>query len=314
LYEALFGPLIRRTHPAVVELAGPRPGERVLDVGCGPGSLTVALRRSVGPAGSAHGIDASPEMIEAARRNASKAGLEVGFQVGVAEALPFSDGTFDLVVSQLAIHHLPDDLRPAAFGDMRRVLKPGGRCLIIDFEPPKSGVGHLVVLMNVGGDTISLPLRGAAAEAQCEPCVRPPHVGDVMTVYTGADRVRRDRGDQSIILRKDQQKLYLMCHSSKQYAELRYPVDAGEDPPKNRLPVAKNISRYDFVAPAKTEEGKIQNWPVQTFSATVTNVLRDQQRLRVSVTRSGGAAGTPVLELRKLLNEIEHVGEGWAHL
>jgi len=168
--------------------------------------------------------------------------------------------------------------------------------------------------MNVGGDTISLPGRGAAAEAQCEPCVRPPRVGDVMTVYTGADRVRRDRGDQSIILRKDQQRFYLVCHSSKQYAELRYPVDAVQDPPKNRLPVAKDISRYDFVAPAKTEEGKIQSWPVQTFSATVTNVLRDQQRLRVSVTRSGGAAGTPVLELRKLLNEIEHVGEGWGHL
>ncbi len=156
LYEALFGPLIRRTHPAVVELAGPRPGERVLDVGCGPGSLTVALRRSVGPAGSAHGIDASPEMIEAARRNASRAGVEVGFQVGVAEALPFSDGTFDLVVSQLAIHHLPDDLRPAAFGDMRRVLKPGGRCLIIDFEPPKSGVGHLVARMVLGPEMMRI--------------------------------------------------------------------------------------------------------------------------------------------------------------
>ncbi len=171
-----------------------------------------------------------------------------------------------------------------------------------------------VVLMNVGGDTVSLPSKGASADAPCEPCVRPPHVRDVITVYAGPDRVRRDRGDQSIILRKDQKKLYLVCHSSKQYAELRYPVDAGEDPPRNRLPGAKNLSRYDFVAPGKTEEGMVQSWPVQTFSATVTNVLRDQYRLRVSVTRSGGAAGKPVLELRKLLNEIERVGEGWGHL
>ena len=109
-------------------------------------------------------------------------------------------------------------------------------------------------------------------------------------------------------------KLYLVCQSLKQYAELRYPVDAAQDPPKNRLSDAKDLSRYDFVAPGKTEDGTVRSWPVQTFSATVTNKLRDQYRLRVSVTRSDEVAGTPVLELRKLLNEIERVGEGWGHL
>ncbi len=108
LYEAAFGPLLRRTHPAIVELAASRPGEQVLDVGCGTGSLALAFKRSVGPTGSVHGIDPSPEMIEVARRNASKAGAQVNFQHGLGEAIPFPSGTFDLVVSQLAMHHLPE--------------------------------------------------------------------------------------------------------------------------------------------------------------------------------------------------------------
>jgi len=150
VYEVVFGWLLRRTHGAVVDLAALSAGERVLDVGCGTGSLAVALKVSVGPTGSVHGIDASPEMIEVARHNASKAGVDVDFQVGLGEAIPFPNGTFDLVVSQLAIHHLQDDLKQSAFGEMHRVLKSDGRCLIVDFEPPKSVPGRLVARMVLG--------------------------------------------------------------------------------------------------------------------------------------------------------------------
>jgi ubiquinone/menaquinone biosynthesis C-methylase UbiE len=132
VYDLAFGRFLRRTHGAVVELAALGPGEKVLDVGCGTGSLAVALKVPAGSTGSVHGIDASQEMIEEARRNASKAGADVNFQVGLAEAIPFPNGTFDLVVSQLAIHHLPDDLKQPAFGEMHRVLKSGGRCLIVE--------------------------------------------------------------------------------------------------------------------------------------------------------------------------------------
>jgi len=71
-YDVVFGWFLRRTHGAVVELAAPITGERVLDVGCGTGSLAAALKVPVGPRGAVHGIDASPEMIEAARRNTLK--------------------------------------------------------------------------------------------------------------------------------------------------------------------------------------------------------------------------------------------------
>ena len=137
-YDALFGWLLRRTHDTVTNLAAPTEGESVLDVCCGTGSLALALRVSLGARGYVHGIDASPEMIDIARHKALKAGVEVDFRVSLAQALPFTDKTFDLVVSQLAIHHLPGDLKVRAFGEMCRVLKPSGRCVIVDFEPPKA--------------------------------------------------------------------------------------------------------------------------------------------------------------------------------
>ena len=77
-------------------------------------------------------------MIDTAQHKAFKAGTDLDFRVGFAEELPFPDRTFDLVVSQLMIHHLPGDLKSRAFGEMYRVLKLNGRCVIVDFEPPKT--------------------------------------------------------------------------------------------------------------------------------------------------------------------------------
>lgn len=135
-YNFLFGWFLRRTHSTVVNLAKPVAGEKVLDVCCGTGSLALALKASVGVKGAVHGVDASREMIDVARRKAHKAGMDVDFRVGLAEKLPFADKTFDLVVSQLAIHHLPGDVKIRAFEEMYRVLNPKGRCVVVDFEPP----------------------------------------------------------------------------------------------------------------------------------------------------------------------------------
>jgi demethylmenaquinone methyltransferase/2-methoxy-6-polyprenyl-1,4-benzoquinol methylase/phosphoethanolamine N-methyltransferase len=121
------------------------PGDKVLDVGCGTGSLAIAARRKVGSDGAVHGIDAAPEMIEVARQKAGRKGVDVGFQVGLIEDIPFPDGRFDLVLNSFVLHHLPHDLKRKAFVEIHRVLKPGGRFLAADFGPGRDSLlGHVV--------------------------------------------------------------------------------------------------------------------------------------------------------------------------
>jgi ubiquinone/menaquinone biosynthesis C-methylase UbiE len=117
----------------LLEPARLRPGESVLDVGCGTGTLAIAAKRRVGPAGSVYGIDASPAMIARASNKAKKAGAAVIFENGLAESLPFPDARFDVVLSTVMLHHLPRKARQQSVREMRRVLKPGGRLLAVDF-------------------------------------------------------------------------------------------------------------------------------------------------------------------------------------
>lgn len=90
-------------------------------------------------------------MIELARRKAAKAGSNVDFQVGLIEDIPFPDETFDLVTSSLVLHHLPADLKRVGIAEVRRVLKPGGRFLVMDFaRESHSPLGHLFSVLGHG--------------------------------------------------------------------------------------------------------------------------------------------------------------------
>src|SRR5713226_6292615 len=122
-----------------LDLARLKPGEAVLDIGCGTGTLAIAAKRRVGPAGRVYGVDASPEMLARAGRKANKAGAEVVFKNGVAEAMPFPDGQFDTVLSTVMLHHLGRKTRQQCAHEVRRVLKPGGRMLAVDFARPAEG-------------------------------------------------------------------------------------------------------------------------------------------------------------------------------
>ena len=132
----------RRFREQLLQLAHLAPDESVLDIGCGTGTLAIAAKRSVGALGMVQGIDASPEMIARARHKSKRAGLDVAFEIAAAQSLPFPDARFDVVLSTVMLHHLRRVAREEAVGEARRVLKPGGRLLAVDFVK-SSGKGLL---------------------------------------------------------------------------------------------------------------------------------------------------------------------------
>jgi ubiquinone/menaquinone biosynthesis C-methylase UbiE len=120
-----------RVYDRIVALSGVRPGDSVLDVGSSNGYLATRLA-AAGPAIRVTGVDPSEPAIAYARRHA-RPGLT--FTVGVAQDLRLPDASFDVVTCTLAMHHIPRRQRPAAFAEMYRVTKPGGRLLTADIPP-----------------------------------------------------------------------------------------------------------------------------------------------------------------------------------
>ena len=130
LTHSLMGSLIRGIAADVA--AGSQAGSQVLDVGCGPGHLSIRLAEQ---GLDVTGLDLDPAMVERAQSNANRAG-GVGrpsFVVGNASALPFPDASFDVVVSTFSVHHWAEPATGIA--EIGRVLRPGGRALIWDIKP-----------------------------------------------------------------------------------------------------------------------------------------------------------------------------------
>jgi ubiquinone/menaquinone biosynthesis C-methylase UbiE len=156
----------------LIELAEPAPSEKVLDVGCGTGTLALAIKRQVGT-GKVHGIDASPEMVQFAKEKSAKDGSDIDFRVALIEAIPFPDASFDLVTSSLMLHHLPDDVKAKGFLEIRRVLKPGSRFMAMDFAAPShSPLSHLLSIFGHShGESVVgtlVPMLGEAGFSDVE--------------------------------------------------------------------------------------------------------------------------------------------------
>lgn len=140
---AHFAPLEAITTPPagqLVKFAGVKPGDGVLDVGCGTGVVAVTAARL---GASVTGLDLTPELLERARENAATARVSIDFHEGDVEALPFGDDEFDVVLSQYGHMFAP---RPnVAIAEMLRVLRPGGT-IAFSTWPPELNVGRQFLL------------------------------------------------------------------------------------------------------------------------------------------------------------------------
>ena len=138
---ALLESLTATVAPHLVRFAGIRAGQKVLDVGCGTGVVSLTAARA---GANVQGLDLTPELVARARENAALMKLDAAFQEGDAEALPFPDATFDVVVSQFGHMFAP---RPdVTLAQMLRVLKPGGT-IAFSTWPPEVFVGSWFKMM-----------------------------------------------------------------------------------------------------------------------------------------------------------------------
>lgn len=110
-------------------------GGRVLDLGCGTGTLSIWAKQAH-PEAEVFGLDGDPGILEIARRKAARAGVEVRFERGMAHDLPYPDASFRRVLSSLLLHHLDHDAKGKAAREVWRVLEPGGELLVADWGRP----------------------------------------------------------------------------------------------------------------------------------------------------------------------------------
>jgi SAM-dependent methyltransferase len=148
--------LIVRGAERLVELADVRPGERVLDVATGTGNVALL---AAGRSAQVTGVDLTPELFEVARERAADQDLDVDLVVGDAEALPFPDHRFDVVLSAFGVQYAPRRQRTAA--ELVRVCRPGGRIAVANWTPA-SAAGRYIDLINNRFDVSSRALSPTA--------------------------------------------------------------------------------------------------------------------------------------------------------
>ena len=133
-----------------VKLAAVKPGDCVLEIGCATGSLSLAAKRQVGSTGSVFAIDIIPGMIEVSRNKAEQANLDVTFQEGNIQDIPFDNEKFDVVMCSFMIFHMSEQVRNKGILEIFRVLKPGGSLLVLDMTLPPQSVSRSILKFFLG--------------------------------------------------------------------------------------------------------------------------------------------------------------------
>jgi SAM-dependent methyltransferase len=167
LLTRLYDPAIRLTtregtfKRRLLAQADPSPGDRVLDLGCGTGTLALMVKERVSGA-AVVGLDADREILAIARRKAQEAGVEITFDEGLSTGLPYEDGSFDLVLTSLFFHHLRRDAKERTATEIARVLRPGGELHVADWGAPSDPLMWLAFGIVRLGDGLE-PTRDNAA-------------------------------------------------------------------------------------------------------------------------------------------------------
>lgn len=169
-----------------IETAGLRRGEKVLDIGCGTGILTRLAAGAVGQEGEARGIDPAPDMIRIARQEAHAAGSAARFELAAIERLPFPDGTFDAAFLSFVIHCLPSGVKAIGLEEAWRVLKPGGRLVVVDLDRPQSRILRALIwpfgASRFFGDNLRGRVSGLLREAGFAPVIEVGRWRDLVAV------------------------------------------------------------------------------------------------------------------------------------
>jgi ubiquinone/menaquinone biosynthesis C-methylase UbiE len=138
----LYDPVVKllggdAARAVLLDQAAVRPSHRVLDIGCGTGSLVVLIKRQY-PDVEVVGLDPDPRALARARRKAQRAVLSIQLDQGFSDELPYPEAFFDRVFSSFMLHHLEAGEKETTLREVRRVLKPGARFHLLDFATPQS--------------------------------------------------------------------------------------------------------------------------------------------------------------------------------
>ena len=176
----------------LIEQADIHAGQKVLDLGCGTGTLAIMVKQRV-PGAEVIGLDADPDMLKVARYKSTRENAPVKFDVGMTYDLPYPNESFDRVLSSIMIHHLktPDKKRTAH--EIFRVLKPGGRLHIIDFGKPVTWYGKILGPFLHGFEEANDNIEGSLPVFFGEPGLKTQILGNFWTFFGDLAFLRGDK-------------------------------------------------------------------------------------------------------------------------